>query len=224
LSLLIVLMAARGSEAACNETCRRDLARCMATQCEGVGRAACRRRCKPARIRTLAYVLSECRRDAAGFVVAGQALRIRRGDREPITVMEFGPSEPAPEDPQRLCRYYGITRLGGVAVVAVPLQRLGMNPDGSGIVFEVNPPQLSRLSVDQRGFFFVRADGSGLRHLGPASRDACFRVGPDPTGGGPFVESWAPTIPFSPNGRRIAFTDLGPGPEARRPSRSSPSI
>ena len=47
-SLLVVLMTAPGAEA-CNATCKRDFARCMATQCgAGVGREACRRRCKPA--------------------------------------------------------------------------------------------------------------------------------------------------------------------------------
>src|SRR5262245_19372638 len=80
LSLLLVLTAAPGADAACNATCRRDIDRCMATQCAGVPRAACRRRCKPAAIRTLAYVLSECRVDAAGMEIGRQALRIRRGD------------------------------------------------------------------------------------------------------------------------------------------------
>ena len=213
-SLLLVLMTAPRADGACNATCERDRARCMAAQCEGVPRAACRRHCKPAAIRTLAYALTECRRDAAGNGVNYQALRIRRGDREPITVMEFGgfgASDVGP-DPQGLCRVYGRDRLGGVVVVAGPLQRLGVSPNGSGVVFEVNsPPQ--GLPADQHGFFFVRADGSRPpRLLGPASRDPCFRVGEDPTGTYPFVENWAPTIPFSPNGRRIAFTDLGPGP------------
>jgi len=136
-SLLVVLMTAPGAEA-CNATCKRDFARCMATQCgAGVGREACRRRCKPAAIRTLAYVVSECREDAAGMEVGRQALRIRRGDREPLTVVVFGPSEPMP-DPQGLCRQYGESRDGPVSVQTAPLQRLGVSPDGSGVVFEVN--------------------------------------------------------------------------------------
>ena len=96
-SLLLVLTAATDVHSECNATCKRDIARCMATQCAGVGRAACRRRCKPAAIRTLAYVVSECRVDAAGLNVGRQALRIRRGEREPITVVEFGPGEPIPD-------------------------------------------------------------------------------------------------------------------------------
>jgi hypothetical protein len=86
--LLAVVSAARGAEAACNATCLRDVARCMATQCEGISQPTWRRRCKPPAIRTLAYALSECRQDAAGFMVMRQELRIRRGDRDPITVME----------------------------------------------------------------------------------------------------------------------------------------
>src|SRR5262249_50962188 len=180
--LLVVRPAAPRAEGACNETCRRDIARCITTQCEGVGRAACRRRCKPAAIRTLAYAESECRVDAAGFVVAQQALRIRRGDREPITVVELGPSEPAP-DPLGLCKKYGETLWGGSSGALFPLQRLGVSPDGSGVVFEVNDAfsvaAPSWISPEQDGIFFARSDGSGLRRLGPASRDPSFTIGQD---------------------------------------------
>src|SRR5262245_33231805 len=94
-SLALVLAAADGANAGCNPTCRRDIERCMATQCkEGMPRPACRRRCKPAAIRTLAYALSECRLDAAGRFSGREALRARRGDQEPITLMDFGSSEP----------------------------------------------------------------------------------------------------------------------------------
>jgi len=129
-SLLVVLMTAPGAEA-CNATCKRDFARCMATQCgAGVGREACRRRCKPAAIRTLAYVVSECREDAAGMEVGRQVpCCTRRGDREPITVVEFGPSEPMP-DPQGLCRQYGESRDGTVSVLTARLQRLAVSPEG----------------------------------------------------------------------------------------------
>src|SRR5262245_4859415 len=186
-AVLFVFVAAPRADGACNETCRQDIARCRATECAGAGRATCRRRCKPAAIRTLAYVLNECRRDAPGMgVVRRQALRIRRGDREPITVVEFSTTEPQPDPPigvatQGLCHLYGESRNGPAAVVAGALQRLGVSPDGSGVVFEVNnefalsvfraPP----LPPDQQGLFFVRADGSGRRRLGPASRDPSFR-------------------------------------------------
>jgi hypothetical protein len=127
---------APGADGACNATCRRDIARCSATQCAGIGRKACRRRCKPAAIRTLAYVLSECRVDAAGFV-GRQSLRIRRGDREPITVAEFGPFEATGGSRAAgFCRSQfgqGNSRVGNASVFAFPLQRLGVSPDGSGV-------------------------------------------------------------------------------------------
>src|SRR4029453_10575356 len=200
-----------------NKTCGREIARCVGTQCAGVPGATCRRSCKPAAIRTLAYAVHECRVDAAGMRVGHEELRIRRGDRQPITVVEF-PGEPMP-DPQGLCRQYGESRNGAAAVLGGALQRLGVSPDGSAVVFEVTddtaaihfgPP----LPSDQKGMFLVRADGSGLRRLGPASRDPSFRLRP------PGLKTmytfsvlFSTSIPFSPNGRRIAFTDLGPGPE-----------
>src|SRR5262245_20544872 len=105
-SALIVLTAAPGTYGACNDTCRRDIARCVATQCEGVGREACRRRCKPAAIRTLAYAQSECREDPSNHTyVAHQELRIRRGEREPITVATFDSSRVA--DPLGFCPQWG---------------------------------------------------------------------------------------------------------------------
>jgi hypothetical protein len=188
----------------------------MATQCAGVGSQACHRRCKPAAIRTLAYVMNECRTDAAGMQVGHQALRIRRGDREPITVLEFGPSEPAP-DPLGLCRQYGQSRAGTTAIVSGLFQRMGLSPDGSGVVFEVNPdarivPVGNGPAPDLAGMFFVRSDGRGRRRVGPASRDRCYRISADPTKTFIFNVNAAPGIPFTPNGRRIAFTDLGPGP------------
>src|SRR5262245_59131732 len=119
-----------------------------------------------------------------------------------------GSSEPIP-DPFGNCRAFGNTRWGGYSVLYGALQRLGASPDGSGVVFEVNDefsiaPVLRRLSPEQKGFFFVRSDGSERRRLGPPSRDPSFH------GFGGFT--YSPPVFFSPNGRRIAFTDLGPGP------------
>src|SRR5262245_21574919 len=213
-AVLLVFAAAPRADGACNATCKRDLERCIATQCEGVGQAACRRRCKPAAIRTLAYVLSECRVDAAGFVVARQALRVRRGDRDPITVVEFPPSEPMP-DPRQLCRAFGgapeNSSRGEISVFAFPLQRLGVSADGSGVVFEVNDEFSiagpTALSPEQKGIFFVRSDGRGLRRLGPPSRDPAFTASQSPP-----LFSVSTSMAFSPNARRVAFTDRGPGP------------
>ena len=94
------------------------------------------------------------------------------------------------------------------SVFAFPLQRLGVSPDGSGVVFEVNDEFRSpgsRLAPEQEGMFFVRSDGRSVpRYLGRAEP----RAGVSP----PDASPSPPPIAFSPNGRRIAFTDLGPGP------------
>jgi hypothetical protein len=219
-SLLLALTAATDVHSSCNDTCKRDVSRCVATQCEGIGRGACRRRCKPAAIRTLAYVLNECQVDPAGLGVERQQLRIRRGDREPITVVEFGSSEPTPAGmlgQETVCQVYGELRVGAASVAVGALQRLAVSPDGSGVVFEVNQkfsilPPPTVLSPDQEGFFFVRSDGGGLRRLGPASRAVSFALPPDPTSPTGFSLALLSRLTFSPNGRRIAFEDLGPGP------------
>src|SRR5215468_11285820 len=92
------LAAPRGGAAAtCQSTCTQQLEACKQT-CPGGGQgrrdcwAACAERstctAPGARIRTLAYVVNECRGDARGSVLR-QALRIRRGDCAPVTVLEF---------------------------------------------------------------------------------------------------------------------------------------
>jgi len=212
LSLLALLVASPSRAGGCNAVCRADLALCTRTQCEGLGAAACRRRCRRAPIRTLAYVLSECRVDAAGFV-GHQALRIRRGDREPITVVEFSGPTPVP-DPAGLCRLYGDVRRGPASAVAAPLQRPGVSPDGSQVVFEVTDDfsffPFTAVPAEVEGMFLVGADGRGLRRLGPPSREPSFRIVPARVG--QFDVSTSGPVPFSPDRRRIAFTDLGPGP------------
>src|SRR5215475_47627 len=106
---------------------------------------------------------------------------------------------------------FGFTRWGGFSVVSYPLQRLGVSPDGSGVVFEVNDEFLTSpsLSPEQNGMFFVRSDGRGLRRLGPPSHEVSHRQNEEAIGGS---FSFSPPMFFSPNGRRVGFTDIGPGP------------
>src|SRR6266849_5047715 len=88
----------------CATTCERRLATCKEAACahlHGKARRACTEGCRgragcPAAIRTLAYVVTECR-EVAQRIVVRQALRIRRGDCEPVTVMEFAVPEPVPD-------------------------------------------------------------------------------------------------------------------------------
>ena len=65
---------------------------------------------RKATIRTLAYVVTECRSDGAGLT-GRQELRVRRGNRPPVTVMAFVQDRPQP-DPLGLCRIFGAYRNG----------------------------------------------------------------------------------------------------------------
>ena len=61
------------------------------------------------------------------------------GSRSPSR--RFGPSNPTP-DPLGLCRAYSESGFGSESVVMFPLQRLGVSPDGSAVVFEVETTSL----------------------------------------------------------------------------------
>lgn len=150
----------------------------------------------PASVGTLAYVAARCREDAGAFVFGPETLQIRRGDRDPVTVIEVPGSTPGP--PIGLCQYYGLHRVLHLSDNSA-LTRVAVSPDGSAVVFEVTDefsPWTRNLSPEQKQIFVVRADGSGLRRLGPASRVE--------KGG-----NWQ-GFRFSPDGRRVVFNDSGP--------------
>ena len=94
------LAATRGSAraAACPSTCTAQLAECKRTCPEGgQARRDCREACAErstctapgARIRTLAYVVAECTQDPQGRFSLKQKLLVRRGNCDPMTVMEM---------------------------------------------------------------------------------------------------------------------------------------
>jgi hypothetical protein len=160
-------------------------------------------------------VVSECTQDPQGIWSDTQKLLIRRGNCDPVTVMEVA-STPF-FSPSLTCRSgSGEPRDGTESVVGGVFQRLAVLPDGSGVIFEVTrqfsvyPPVTPELPGGE-GIFFVRADGSGLRRLGSASRVPTFVTvndGNSPTGLG-FPRSQL-VFGISPNGRSIALIDLGP--------------
>jgi len=211
---LSVVTSAVGATAACHSSCRQELAECKRT-CPGGGQARrdCRTACAArstctapgARIRTLAYVVTECRHDPQGFYSSRQKLLVRRGNCDPVTVKEFVEGPPSP-DPLGLCRVYGASRLGAAERLFGLFQRLAVLPDGSGVVFEVtNQFSLSPgAPPPEEGIFFVRANGTGLRSLGPASRYPPFLVLRN------VISFTADSFPVSADGRKIAFIDLGP--------------
>jgi hypothetical protein len=116
------------------------------------------------------------------------------------------------DDPFGLCELVAENRAGFGSAIAGVFQRLGVTPDGSGVVFEVtnhfeligHPP----LAEEQQGFFYVHADGSGLRWLGPPSGDRVFRI-EGLSGGLSNADAIYQTyLPFSPSGRFVAYTDV----------------
>lgn len=156
---------------------------------------------------TLAWVTSTC--TARGYE---QKLQIRRGDCDPVTVLDF--PEPLPAPP---CNLIGNTRFGFTsAPVTGAFHRFGVTPDGRRVVFEVTD-DFSLLAPDRlvtpndEGIFVVHADGRGRRRIGPASRDASFSILQDVTAGGYRAFVYTP-LSFRPKGASVVLTDLGPGP------------
>jgi hypothetical protein len=169
--------------------------------CRGIGGCA--------RIGTVAYVLTTC--TVAGY---RQRLEIRRGNCDPVTVLDFPEPAATPLD----CALTGRSRWGTASPIGGVFERLGVSPNGKHVVFEVTD-DFSLLGLGKRlppeqqeGMFVVRADGRGLRRLGPPSRDASFGYSLDPPGRyGARTTVWT-TLTFSPDGREVVLTDLGPGP------------
>lgn len=153
-------------------------------------------------------MLAECRENAAGLFLH-QSLVVRQGERDPITVMEIPDVGPGPR--LGLCRYFGTLRVGAVFAQIETVQHLAVSPDGSAVVFEQSDAFSllghNLLSPEQRGVFISRADGSGLRRLGPPLRHPSFTPG----GAAENRFDWI----FSPNGRTLAFPDLGPGSDGK---------
>jgi len=160
---------------------------------------------------TLAYVMSTCR-VVGQAQVGSQELRVQRSGCDPVTVMRF--EDPTPvADPLGLCALVGRNHLGTASPIAGVFQRLGVSETGKSVVFEVSnafdlveqPP----LAPEEQGFFYVRSDGRGLRRLGPPSRDRTYRAF---VSGGVPAATITTRIAFAGD-RRMAFTDLAPGPD-----------
>ncbi len=146
-----------------------------------------------------------------------QTLFVRRGNCDPVRVMELGPSTPTLDsDSLGLCRVYGESRTGRASRLFGAFQRLAVLPDGSGVVFEVTRqfspfPAITPGSPSDEGMFFVRSDGSGLRRLGPPSRRPLFVTVPDRNSPiGLSASFTTDTFAVSRDGRKIAMIDLGP--------------
>ncbi len=181
------------------------------TACGG-GRGASPPPTGPAQISTFAYVMNECEvAPGAGTGPLHQALWIRQGDGAPVQIAEFT----LPTYPRNACLGYGQDRSGQDAVFVGAFQRLGRAPDASIVVFEVTDqfsPLRGFVPRDQRGFFVVRADGSGLRRIADASLEASFAADWNCilVGGSTCQRDEAIWLDFSPDGRLAVITDKGP--------------
>jgi hypothetical protein len=163
--------------------------------------------------------VNECTTDAAGLTTFRQKLVARRGNCDPVTIMELPAVGPTP-DPLvpvlgvGLCRQYGDFRTGNGSLLFGRFQRLAALPDASAIVFEVTS-KLSSLpsatpALPEEGIFFARPDGTGRRRLGDASRVRLSTAVPDPASprGVSYVGSDNVAFGVSPNSKLIAFVDL----------------
>src|SRR5262249_10995854 len=173
--LVAPLASAASSKQHCGTSCKQETRACEQTRCTGLhgsARRSCLETCKGiggcAPLRTLAYEVLECDEDSRGIVdaeIPGEILKVRRGNCDPVTIFEHagGPSQdPLPGG--GACRDLGTVRYSPDFVLSGGVQRLGVSPDGSGVAFEVNNHvALFPVVQTQEGFFFVRADGSGLR-------------------------------------------------------------
>jgi hypothetical protein len=162
----------------------------------------------PSALGTLAYVETECR-DTGKEFVEHQALRIRQGDRE-VTVFET-PEVSAP-GLSFVCQVFSGFRLGVLSISREAFQAVSVSPDGASVVFEVsddfssNPQLPLNLPPEQKGIFWVRADGMDLRRLGDPSRERFFyKASSAPLARIPLIG-----LSFSPNGGTIAFVDRLP--------------
>lgn len=212
---LLVAVSVQSADGAtsCRTSCDDDVAACVAATCGALSAPIdCVERCRgqvgcPVRIGTLAYVVTHCRAHD-GRLVGSQELRIRRGDCDPITVLHLDTGGEV-DDQNGACALLGHTREGFGSSLAGAFKRLGVSPDGSGVVFEVSAEVLliggPPLTEAQQGFFYVGSDGTGLRRLGPPSRDWVYRVGLTSTGKP--TANFRTHLDFSPSGHRIAYTD-----------------
>ena len=156
-----------------------------------------------ARFRTIAWVSTTCRTDANGLV-GHQEIYVQRGERPPTVVsrLDVGPVP----DPGGLCRTFGQFHNGTLSPIAGAYVSVAVSPDGNYIAFELNDTfsllAPGFLTNAEDGLYLVRADGTNRVKLGPATGVPVFRT--------PSLDLNINGIVFSPDGRYVVYSDLGP--------------
>src|SRR5262249_40516203 len=152
---------------------------------------------------TVAYIETSCRQDGPDMTLQ-QDVRILHGDAPSVTAMSVGPLGPFTS---LLCATYGSNRYSMRDIG--PVKRFGITPDGSGVAFEVTDVFIRDpgwvLAPGQAGIYYTRADGSGLRRLGPPSRSPATFYTPS---GVLVVNDFS--LSFDPSGQQFTYTDRGP--------------
>jgi hypothetical protein len=163
-------------------------------------------------IRTIAYTVDQCHQDAQGIDLF-EKLVVRRGNCDPVTVMELPPVENAPNPVVGGCDLYGDFRIGKGSLPITRFQRLGMLPDGSGVVVEITNDYAFPLGLTpeppEEGLFFIRPDGT-KKDLGPPVGLPIFAL--QQSGLSPVTQVQAPNFTTNPRLRQLAFVGRGPGP------------
>jgi len=235
-ALVVPLASAATAKQQCTRSCRQE---CEQARCTGLGewaRRTCVRTCKRtwcAPIGTFAWVDNEFYTvfPPDGRGEAHQRVMIRRGNCDPVKLMELTVPQPVP-DPLGFAEF----RIAPQSAVVGGVQRFGLRPDGMAVALEVSNATRSfpLVPLPQEGFFFVNADGSDLRYLGPPSREPLFVLEPVDSPFGtecrsgchdlPWCDQLFPNAPercfvitfpslnFSHIANFAVFTDLGTGP------------
>lgn len=159
---------------------------CRQVQCAGVPRTAhraciknCGRPGRCPRIRTLAYVVNQCRTTQDGWWEAQQTLWIRQGNRPPVKVMEFSSGRvrdpftianiaafaPELEGIGSFCQLLGELRSDDAFHLIGNFQRMELTPDGSGLVFEVTGDFAAPKVLRERPQEHLRGGTEFLRNL-----------------------------------------------------------
>lgn len=165
-------------------------------------------------IDTIAYTVDQCRQDAQGRYSGTEKLVIRRGNCDPVTVMELPPVENVLL-PIEGCRMYGDFRIGKGSLGVQRFQRLGVLADGSGVVVEITDDYAFKelgLTPEpaNEGLFLIRPDGTKTKYLGPPVGLPIFVW--QPSGLSPVTQVQAPNFTTNPRLRQLAFVGRGPGP------------
>src|SRR5437773_1712803 len=141
-ALMVTLPSAAIAEQPCVQSCLEDTKACKQTQCAGLhgsARRMCVRTCEGLHgctsIGTLAWVENELYTvfPPDGHAEARQRIMIRRGNCDPVKLIELTVPQPVP-DPLGFAEF----RIAPQSAAVGGVQRFGLRPDGMAVAPEVS--------------------------------------------------------------------------------------